>query len=73
MVSRVMMRGYDDEVDDDDDEVKEMVVEAMEEVVMVVEAVVEVVLMADLVVQLPLLPLTISNLANILPLMRSIR
>ena len=30
MVSRVMTRGYEDEVDDDD-EVKEMVVEAMEE------------------------------------------
>ena len=41
--------------------------------VVVVEAVVEVVLLADLVVQLLLLPLTISNLANISPLMRSIR
>ena len=30
VVSRVMMRGYEDEVDDDD-EVKEMVAEAMEE------------------------------------------
>ena len=39
----------------------------------VVEAVVEVVLLADLVVQLPLLPLTISILVNVSPLMRSIR